>query len=407
MNIISDELCKPRYPGRDLPVLRQVPHSAGTKMKQDIRNESNALRSAFGAHFLMRDAVRLLSPWFREHARSLPWREDPTVYHTWVSEIMLQQTRVETVIPYYLRFIDALPDTKALSACPEDRLMKLWEGLGYYSRVRNLQRAAIVIEEKYGGVIPEEREALLSLPGIGAYTAGAILSIALEKPEPVVDGNVLRVVSRILGDRSDIALPETRDAYSDLLLKVIRETAGEISPRVFNQSLMELGALVCIPNGAPRCEDCPVSSLCISHLKDLTDEIPYRSPKKPRNIRQITVLMITDGQHFYITKNKGKGLLSRLYGYLFLEGKRSAEEAAAYVRTLGFIPGVPVRLKPGKHIFTHVEWHMDAWLIRAEDADPDLHRALIPAGPEELKERYALPSAFQKWEKEQKELLEK
>ena len=155
-------------------------------MKQDIRNESNALRSSFGAHFSVQAAETMtelaepLSRWFRENARSMPWRDDPTVYHTWVSEIMLQQTRVDTVIPYYLRFIEALPHTKALAACEEDRLLKLWEGLGYYSRVRNLQRAARTVEEVYGGNIPDTREELLKLPGIGAYTAGAILSISLE-----------------------------------------------------------------------------------------------------------------------------------------------------------------------------------------------------------------------------------
>ena len=386
---------------------------AQIKMKQDIRNESNALRSSFGAHFSMRHAELLkeltedLALWFGENARSMPWREDPTMYHTWVSEIMLQQTRVETVIPYYLRFMEALPDTKALASCPDDRLMKLWEGLGYYSRVRNLKRAAGMVEEEYGGRIPETRNELMKLPGIGEYTAGAILSISCEQPEPLVDGNVLRVLARLTGDGSDISKDSTKRKYYGYLRDVLAETSGRISPRIFNQSLMELGALVCIPNGEPKCGECPAKDRCEACLSGRTREIPVKAVKRARDLTELTVLILADGEYLYISKNRGKGLLSGLYGYPYCPGTLPLEEAREKAEAMGFYVNEMIPLARAKHLFTHREWDMTAWFLRVSDRDPSGHPELLKVTEEMLQTSYPMARAFQKWENEKKELMGK
>ena len=380
-------------------------------MKQDIRNESNALRSSFGAHFSMQAADTLttlgkpLAQWFQDHARRMPWRDDPTMYHTWVSEIMLQQTRVDTVIPYYERFIEALPDTASLAACPEDRLLKLWEGLGYYSRVRNLQRAAQMVEAVYGGQIPETREVLMKLPGIGAYTAGAILSISREQAVPLVDGNVLRVLARITADTSDISKESTKNRYYEVLQETLTRLLGSVSPRVFNQSLMELGALLCIPNGEPKCDACPVKAQCASYLLGKTDEIPVKLQKKTRNTQLLTVLLLAEDSCLYIQKNDRKGLLSRLYGYPYLLGRLDEAEVRHQLSSRGFYVQEMIPLKPAKHVFTHVEWQMTAWFIRVQEKDPSAHTELLRVTEERIRLDYPMARAFQKWENEKKELM--
>ena len=380
-------------------------------MKQDIRNESNALRSSFGAHFSMKTADTLtelaepLASWFQKNARRMPWRDDPTMYHTWVSEIMLQQTRVDTVIPYYQRFIEALPDTAALAACPEDRLLKLWEGLGYYSRVRNLKRAAQQVETLYGGRIPETRETLMKLPGIGPYTAGAILSISRELPEPLVDGNVLRVIARITGDRSDISRDSTKNAYYEALQDTLLNLQDRISPRIFNQSLMELGALICIPNGEPKCALCPAKNRCSAQLDKTTGEIPVKTPKKARNIQLLTVLILSEDQYLYIEKNDRKGLLSRLYAYPCLQGTLTEAQVRTRLSSMGFSVEEIRPLKAAKHVFTHVEWEMSAWFLRVKETDPSGHPELLRVNEEELQSAFPMARAFQKWEKEKKELM--
>ncbi len=339
-------------------------------------------------------AAPLLTAWFLKNKRYMPWREDPTPYHVWVSEIMLQQTRVDTVMPYYERFIRALPDVDALAHCEEDRLLKLFEGLGYYSRVRNMQKAAVKLTEENGGKMPETFEELRALPGIGDYTAGAISSIAGHRPEPVVDGNVLRVISRLLGSYEDIDKQKTRDTYAALLRTFLAE--GSEDPSVFNQGLMELGALVCVPNGAPKCESCPWESLCVADCKGLIDDLPVRTPKKARKIEQKTVLILVKDNRCGIVKREEKGLLSGLYGFPSEEGILSPEEALDKVREYGFEPVELTKLKNGKHVFSHVEWHMQAYRIRV--AAESEGSAIRFAGPEELESTYALPAAFRKWE---------
>ena len=243
-----------------------------------------------------------LLKWYDTNKRSLPWRDQNNAYYTWVSEIMLQQTRVEAVKPYFTQFVRELPDIKSLAECPQERLMKLWEGLGYYSRVRNMQAAAMQVMEQYGGELPGDHQALLKLKGIGSYTAGAIASIAFGIPAAAVDGNVLRVVSRLCASYEDITKVSVRKKTEELLLKIIPPHR----PGDFNQALMELGAVVCVPNGAPDCGACPVSGLCLARLHGRTGEIPKKKPKQQRRIEEKTVLVVRDELHTVIQKRPAR-----------------------------------------------------------------------------------------------------
>ncbi|MCD8103894.1 MAG: A/G-specific adenine glycosylase [Lachnospiraceae bacterium] len=307
----------------------------------------------------------LLTAWFDENARVLPWREDPLPYHVWVSEIMLQQTRVEAVKPYYARFMKALPDIRALAACPEDRLLKLWEGLGYYNRVRNMQKAARLVVEKYGGQLPRQYEKLLALPGIGSYTAGAIASIAYGQAVPAVDGNVLRVVSRLTENEDDISKQSVKKEVEEALKRVMSRDC----PGTFNQALMELGALVCVPNGPPACERCPLRCFCRACQDGRQTDFPVKAGKKPRRIEECTVLVIRDRTHAAICRRAPQGLLAGLYELPSREGRLTRDEALSCVAGDGFSP---IRIRPlaeAKHVFSHVEWHMTGYLVVVENCD--------------------------------------
>lgn len=335
-----------------------------------------------------------LQDWFGGHARVLPWREDPSAYHVWVSEIMLQQTRVEAVKPYYSRFMQVLPDVWALAACPEERYLKLWEGLGYYNRVRNLNAAARQVVEDYDGVIPDSYDELRKLKGIGSYTAGAIASIAYNQPVPAVDGNVLRVISRVSGDDSDIMKQSVRTGMEKRLRKLmVNQVEHGLVPRAFNQALMELGALVCVPNGEPLCEECPWRKFCRARLEDRRGEIPVRSRAKARRIEERTVFVLRDGDQVALRKRPSKGLLAGMYELPNCPGWLSDEEALSYVRKLGI---EPVRIRPlaqAKHVFSHVEWQMKGYYVLVEDPH-DNPEGLLFAEISDAKERYAVPSAF-------------
>ena len=349
----------------------------------------------------------LLVPWFETHKRSLPWRDTGDPYDVWLSEIMLQQTRVEAVKGYFLRFRKALPDIRSLAACPDDELMKLWEGLGYYSRARNLKKCGGILVDRYGARLPADHKALLALPGIGPYTAGAIASIAFGIPVPAVDGNVLRVWARITGDPSDIALPETKKQVEKEFSGVIRDYAGEGgSPGTFNQALMELGAIVCVPNGAPLCRECPAAGICAALRQDRIGSLPVKSGKKPRRIEEKTVLILQDGERFLIQKRPEKGLLAGLYEFPSLPGFLTAEEVLAKIEALGLEPVRITPLPSAKHIFTHVEWRMQGWLVKLA-AESRVEETLLQqtgrdswirphrfVTREETESAYALPSAF-------------
>lgn len=246
--------------------------------------------------------------WFSQSHRDLPWRREPSPYHVWVSEVMLQQTRVEAVRPYYERFLAALPTVQALAGCPQEQLLKLWEGLGYYSRARNLQRAAQEIVRSYNGQLPASYDLLKKLPGIGDYTAGAIASIAFDLPVPAVDGNVLRVLTRVLACPDDIALPATKETFRQLLLPV-EPTPGA---GAFNQALMELGAVVCLPNSPPQCLVCPLQGLCLAHQQGCETDFPVKTPKKARRIEQRTLLLFSctfpEGKRILLHRRPEKGV---------------------------------------------------------------------------------------------------
>ena len=341
-----------------------------------------------------------LLDWFRRNRRSLPFRDDPTPYHIWVSEIMLQQTRVAAALPYYERFVRELPDIPALAACPPERLDKLWEGLGYYRRVHSMQKAAQLVCRQYGGLLPASYDALLALPGIGPYTAGAIASIGFGLAAPAVDGNVLRVLTRVLACPDDIALPATKETFRQLLLPV-EPTPGA---GAFNQALMELGAVVCLPNSPPQCLVCPLQGLCLAHQQGCETDYPVKSPKKARRIEQRTLLLFSctfpEGKRILLHRRPEKGVLRGMWEFPALEGKLSQGEvlrqALRMVEPYGLFVRKITPLRDAKHIFTHIEWQMSAWLLSATaDSLPETQAAL----PEDfsLVQRLAditLPSAF-------------
>ena len=329
-----------------------------------------------------------LLTWYREHARVLPWRSDPTPYHVWVSEIMLQQTRVAAVLDYYRRFLEALPTVADLAQCPADALMKLWQGLGYYSRARNLQKAAKQIMEDFGGVFPGEYAAIRALAGVGDYTAGAIASIAFGIPVPAVDGNVLRVVSRVTGDRRDVTKSETKNAIRQALMDTMPQTA----PGDYNQALMELGATVCLPNGAPLCGQCPAGELCAARRLGLTGELPVKAPKRERRVEERTVWLIFRDKRVALRHRPPKGLLAGLWEY---PNDLSSEPCP--------VPGETEFAGAGKHVFTHIEWRMKAYTVEAETEDLPEGWAWADRG--ELAEVYAVPNAFQSFSHIVEEML--
>lgn len=315
--------------------------------------------------------VPALMEWYPNHKRDLPWRVHPLPYYVWISEVMLQQTRVETVIPYYLRFLKKLPSVGDLAGCPPEELMKLWEGIGYYSRARNLQRAAKVVMEVYGGSIPGTKEELLKLPGIGSYTASAISSIAYGRCEAAVDGNVLRVSTRLLEDSACIDEPRVKKRWEEIWTAVMRQYQEshpeEVSfPGTFNQAMMEIGATVCVPGGTPVCSRCPLSTFCLAHLHAKELLYPVRKTKRPRRVEKWTVLLLTDGGRIAIRKRSGKGLLAGMWELPNEEGMLTQEEALSYAEGLGL---APLRIRPlphARHIFTHIEWEMTGWQVLAE-----------------------------------------
>lgn len=332
-----------------------------------------------------------LLAWYDGGRRILPWREDPSPYHVWVSEIMLQQTRVEAVKPYYDRFMQALPDIEHLAAAEEEELLKLWEGLGYYNRVRNLNKAAQMVIAEYGGDMPSGYEELIRLPGIGSYTAGAISSIAYGKRVPAVDGNVLRVLTRLCCDARDIMQQSVRRQIEEELKPVIpAERAGD-----FNQALMELGATVCVPNGTPHCEECPWQKLCQAHEKGEELRFPHKAPKKPRTIEEKTVLIIRDDSRTALRKRGDSGLLAGMYEFPCLEGKLSGKQVLSYLKQEGLSVLKIEKLRESKHIFSHKEWHMIGYMVRVDELAPRIgNEKLLFVEKNETKSRYPIPSAY-------------
>ena len=339
---------------------------------------------------VLKKLPQVLLPWYRENQRTLPWRQDREPYHVWLSEIMLQQTRVEAVKGYYAHFLEALPTIEALSKCDDDLLHKLWEGLGYYSRVRNLKKAAIQIVELHGGSFPEEYEKIRALPGIGDYTAGAICSICFDQPRAAVDGNVLRVVSRITEDATPINLPAQKKAVTAALEAVYPAEAGE-----FTQALMELGATLCGPNWVPRCEECPCCGLCGGALHGTAQKYPVKRPKKEKRVEEKTVFILSCDGRFALEKRPNSGLLAGLWQFPNVPGKLETAQVLETVQKMGLRPREITKQIERKHIFTHIRWEMrGVYLEVAEESD-----GFVWLTAEQIRTDAALPTAFRQfWE---------
>ncbi|MBA4701745.1 MAG: DNA/RNA nuclease SfsA [Ruminococcus sp.] len=340
---------------------------------------------------VLKEAAIPIIEWYRRNKRDLPWRHNVSAYHVWISEIMLQQTRVEAVKRYYERFLEALPTIKDLAEVKEDKLLKLWEGLGYYNRVRNMQKAAQQIMADYQGEFPATYEEIRSLKGIGSYTAGAVSSFVYGLPRPAVDGNVLRVVSRLTASRDDIMKAGVRTRIEREIEEVIPSDAASD----FNQGLIELGAIVCMPNGDPRCGECPVCHLCQGKLLGIEKELPVKTKAKARRIEKRTVLVLKDGDSLAIKKRPPKGLLAGLYELPNLEGHLNRKEVVEYCHSIGLSPLHIKKAEDAKHIFSHVEWHMIGYEIKVDELEKNCSQDMIFAPRLEIKEKYSIPSAFE------------
>ena len=334
----------------------------------------------------IQSCISPLLKWFIQNRRMFPWRQDKDPYHVWVSEIMLQQTRIEAAKEYYIRFMKELPDVQSLCDVSQEKLLKLWEGLGYYSRAKNLHKAAKAIVEQYSGHFPDHYRDLLKLSGIGEYTAGAIASICFGEKVPAVDGNVLRVLSRILGSDKNVLLPEVKKEMTALLCAVMPEEAGD-----FNEALMELGETVCLPNGAPDCDHCPLQKFCIAYEKDLTKELPVRIKKQTRTTEYMTVLLIVSSQgHIALEKRTEKGLLSGMYQLPNLSGRAEINSIAVILEQWHLKVLSIEELGEAKHIFTHKEWRMKGVRVVTENES----ECFLWASKEDLHKKYPLPTAF-------------
>lgn len=342
----------------------------------------------------LRQIVPDLTAWYRANARALPWRETPTPYRIWISEIMLQQTRIEAVKPYYQRFLETFPDIAALAAAPEETVLKLWEGLGYYSRARNLQKAAQICVQSYGGDLPRTYSQLLKLPGIGRYTAGAIASIAWGERVPAVDGNVLRVLSRLTENSEDIGQPGVRKNAE----KQIQEILPEEAPGDFNEGIMELGETICIPGGKPFCETCPIQGFCLAHRHGTEDAFPVKAPQKPRRVEEWTIFRLEVGDRVAIRKRPEKGLLAGLYEFPAQKGLWTNSQVNRWIQEQGIQTFSVESMGEARHIFTHVEWKMSGYRIQL---DRELAGDWTFVSWEQVRSSYPLPTAIQAYWKTQ------
>ena len=347
------------------------------------------------AHSLPETFAPLLLRWYAAGHRDLPWRQDREPYHIWLSEIMLQQTRVEAVRGYYARFLAELPDIAALAACEERRLTKLWEGLGYYSRVRNLQKAAQVIVSQHGGVFPADYAAIRALPGVGDYTAGAVASICFDRPTPAVDGNVLRVLARVTEDPSPVTKQSVKKSYELLLRPVYEENHG--SRGELTQALMELGACVCVPNGAPRCGDCPIKELCLANAHGTWEAYPVKDAKKQKREEEKTVFYLICEDCLAVRKRESRGLLAGLWELPNVEGKLDAGQALCYVEDAGCEPAELLKSVERVHVFTHIIWRMRCYYIVCKEKSPEF----VWASDARRKTDVALPTAFRMFVEEE------
>ena len=332
----------------------------------------------------MQDYISNLEEWFLENRRILPWRRDKNPYHVWISEVMLQQTRIEAVISYYERFMKELPDISSLANVSEDKLLKLWEGLGYYNRARNLKKAAFMIMEKYGGVFPTTYAEIIQLPGIGEYTASAISSICFGENQVTVDGNVMRVFTRVYNDSSNISKDSTRVMIHDRLLSMM-----SFDPGCFNEAMMELGEVICIPNGMPKCDICPLKEGCLSYQNSNYYLFPVKDEKKVKEEVDMTVIIPIWQGKTLVRKRKSPGLLHNLYEFPNIVGNKSIEEIREWSLEYGIVENIKKSICY-IHVFTHKKWKMQAYFVTFESVNcQDMFYSVS-----EVEERFALPTAF-------------
>ena len=337
-----------------------------------------------------------LLPWYRENRRDLPWRKTKEPYQVWLSEIMLQQTRVEAVKGYYARFLETLPTVESLANCDDELLYKLWEGLGYYSRVRNLKKAAKAVMEHHGGLFPREYAEVRALPGIGDYTAGAVCSICFDQPTPAVDGNVLRVVSRLTEDATPIDLPARKKAVREALEAVYPEEAG-----AFTQALMELGATLCGPNWKPRCQECPCREFCLGAIRGTAEQYPVKLPKKDKKQEERTVFVLSCDGKFALEKRPESGLLAGLWQFPNVSGKLEITGAVKQAESWGMKIRDIRKTIERKHIFTHICWQMRG--IYLEVAEPAGN--FVWLNGRQIEQEAALPTAFRQfWEEAEQDV---
>ncbi len=339
---------------------------------------------------ILQKLPQVLPGWYQVHKRSLPWREDREPYHIWLSEIMLQQTRVEAVKGYYARFLQQLPTIEALANAPQEQLLKLWEGLGYYSRVRNLQKAAKLILQTHNGRFPRAHAQVLALPGIGDYTAGAICSIAFDQPTPAVDGNVLRLVSRLTAVATPIDTPAYKKQVQQALAGVYPAQAGE-----FTQALMELGATICGPNREPDCPSCPCRDFCQGYAQGIAKDLPVKLPKRPKRKEEKTVFILHCDGFYALEKRPDTGLLAGLWQFPEVAGKLELPQALEAIKTQGVVVQEITRQVEKSHIFTHIIWEMRGIYLDVANKVG----AFTWLTAQEIQENAALPTAYRQfWE---------
>ena len=328
----------------------------------------------------MKDCVKIILKWYQDNKRELPWRKDINPYHVWISEIMLQQTRIEAVIDYYERFMKRIPDIKSLSEISEDELLKLWEGLGYYSRARNLKKAASIIMDKYNGEFPNTYQDILSLPGIGEYTAGAISSICFHLKEVAIDGNVMRVYCRVNNKDLDVGDLKVKKNIGEEIKNILPEESGD-----FNQGIMELGEVICLPNGEPKCNQCPLKSRCLAFLNQRQTLIPRKIPKTEKLEEEYTLLLMKCKNKYALHK-RSNGLLKNMWEFPNVEGFLTTNEVKELIPN-----SKNIKLSiTNTHIFTHKKWFMNSYTLEVDEMDPNYSWYTI----EEIEKTLALPSAF-------------
>lgn len=334
----------------------------------------------------LKQIVKPLLTWFEKEKRDLPWRHTSDSYKIWISEIMLQQTRVEAVKEYYKRFLNVLPTLKDLANVDEDKLLKIWEGLGYYSRARNLKKCAEQLIQNNQTELPRDYELLKKLPGIGSYAAGSIGSIAYNLKTPAIDGNVLRVMTRIFEDDRDIMREKVRKEYFEKISKIMPDNT-----RDFTESLMELGALICVPNGEPLCKKCPISFLCQAFIHGTTNKYPNKKKEAKRKIEIKTIIILEYNEKIAIQKRPSTGLLASMYEFYNCENKLSEKQLIEYLKKDRVELKDITALGDTKHIFSHIEWHMTGYLVHCKKINEN---RFLWVTPEKLENTYSLPTAF-------------